>query len=186
MVAQNRLPSPKERPIARGMAVGSRSHFIARAIEWLIENCASPLRIEELAARVHMSPSRLHHHFRRLTAMSPLQHQKWLRLNEARRLMLNDGFNVANAAFRVGSESPSQFSREYNRTIGAPPLRDVAKLRESTAGARARAARGVDRLDKPGMKQSATCAPRRLLHGAGHAVRVMGARRRVPTPDEIP
>jgi AraC-like DNA-binding protein len=110
-------------------SVGSQSHVVARAIDWLKANYASPLRIEELARRVHMSPSSLHHHFRQLTAMSPLQYQKWLRLDEARRLMLNEGFDAARAAFEVGYESPSQFSREYSRQFGSPPRRDVVSLR---------------------------------------------------------
>ena len=114
-------------------SVGSQSHLIARAIDWLKANYASPLRIEELAERVHMSASSLHHHFRQLTAMSPLQYQKWLRLNEARRLMLNEGFDAAGAAFKVGYESPSQFSREYARLFGAPPRRDVVNLRSKAA-----------------------------------------------------
>ncbi len=101
----------------------------ARAIDWLKSNYASPLRVEELAERVHMSASSLHHHFRQLTAMSPLQYQKWLRLNEARRLMLNVGFDARSAAFEVGHESPSQFSREYARLFGASPKRDVVGLR---------------------------------------------------------
>ena len=114
-------------------SVGSQSHHIARAIDWLKANYTSPLRIAELAARVHMSVSSLHHHFRLLTAMSPLQYQKWLRLNEAKRLMLNEGADAANAAFRVGYESPSQFSREYARHYGAPPKRDISGLRRTSA-----------------------------------------------------
>jgi AraC-like DNA-binding protein len=117
-------------------SVGSQSHLVARAIEWLKANYASPLRIEELAERVHMSASSLHHHFRQLTAMSPLQYQKWLRLNEARRLMLNEGLDAASAAFQVGYESPSQFSREYARLFGAPPKRDVVSLRSRAAPTR--------------------------------------------------
>jgi transcriptional regulator GlxA family with amidase domain len=118
-------------------SVGSQSHLVSRAIDWLKVNYASPLRIEELAERVHMSASSLHHHFRQLTAMSPLQYQKWLRLNEARRLMLNGGLDAANAAFEVGYESPSQFSREYARLFGAPPKRDVVSLRsKATPGQR--------------------------------------------------
>jgi AraC-like DNA-binding protein len=117
-------------------SVGSQSHLVGRAIEWLKANYASPLRIEQLADSVHMSASSLHHHFRQLTAMSPLQYQKWLRLNEARRLMLNEGFDAANAAFQVGYESPSQFSREYTRLFGAPPKRDVVSLRSKAAPAR--------------------------------------------------
>ncbi len=110
-------------------SVGSQSHRIARAIDWLKVNYAVPLCIEELAARVQMSTSTLHHHFRQLTAMSPLQYQKWLRLNEAKRLMLNEDLDAASAAFHVGYESPSQFSREYSRLFGAPPRRDIAGLR---------------------------------------------------------
>lgn len=110
-------------------AVGSQGHRIARVIDWLKVNYAAPLRIDELAARVQMSRSSLHHYFRQLTAMSPLQYQKWLRLNEARRLMLSEDLDAASAAFQVGYESPSQFSREYSRLFGAPPRRDVAGLR---------------------------------------------------------
>jgi AraC-like DNA-binding protein len=116
-------------------SVGSQSHRIARAIEWLRENYAQPLNVDELAARVQMSSSTLHHHFRLLTAMSPLQYQKWLRLSEARRLMLNERLEAASAAFQVGYESPSQFSREYGRQFGAPPKRDIAKLRHQANGA---------------------------------------------------
>ena len=79
----------------------------------------------ELAAHVQMSTSSLHHYFRRLTAMSPLQYQKWLRLSEARRLMLNENLDAAGAAFHVGYESPSQFSREYSLLFGAPLKRDI-------------------------------------------------------------
>ncbi|MGC4068393.1 MAG: AraC family transcriptional regulator [Polyangiaceae bacterium] len=114
-------------------SVGSQSYLVARAIEWLKANFALPMRIEELSERVHMSASSLHHHFRQLTGMSPLQYQKWLRLNEARRLMLNEGFDAARAAFEVGYESPSQFSREYARLFGAPPKREVINLRSKVS-----------------------------------------------------
>lgn len=107
---------------------GSQSQRIARAIDWLKQNFATTLRVPELAERVQMSPSSLHHHFRQLTAMSPLQYQKWLRLHEARRLMVNEHLDAASAAFRVGYESPSQFSREYSRLFGSPPRRDVDTL----------------------------------------------------------
>ena len=100
-------------------SAGSQSHQIARAIDWLKGNFTRPLRIDDLAAQVHMSTSTFHHHFRALTAMSPLQYQKWLRLNEARRLMLTERLDAATAAFQVGYESPSQFSREYSRLFGA-------------------------------------------------------------------
>jgi AraC-like DNA-binding protein len=114
----------------------SHNHQIAQAIEWLKGHYALPLRIDDLAARVHMSASSFHHHFRRLTAMSPLQFQKWLRLNEARRLMLTENFNAATAAFRVGYESPSQFSREYRRFFNEPPSRDITSLRQVADSAR--------------------------------------------------
>lgn len=115
---------------------GSQSHQIARAIDWLKINFARPLHIDDLAAHVHMSTSSLHHHFQTLTAMSPLQYQKWLRLNEARRLMLTEHMHAVTAAFRVGYESPSQFSREYRRLFGEPPLRDITKLRQMAAHVR--------------------------------------------------
>jgi AraC-like DNA-binding protein len=112
-------------------SAGSQSQHIARAIDWLKANFTRTLRIEDLATQVHMSTSTFHHHFRSLTAMSPLQYQKWLRLNEARRLMLTERMDAATAAFEVGYESPSQFSREYGRLFGAPPLRDITNLRQT-------------------------------------------------------
>ena len=111
-------------------SVGSQSQQIARAIDWLKGNFTQPLRIDDLATQVNMSTSTFHHHFRSLTAMSPLQYQKWLRLNEARRLMLTDRLDTATAAFQVGYESPSQFSREYSRLFGDSPLRDISNLRQ--------------------------------------------------------
>jgi AraC-like DNA-binding protein len=111
------------------VTVGSRSHQISHAIDWLKNHYHQPLRIDELAGTVNMSSSSLHHHFRAITAMSPLQYQKQLRLQEARRLLLTERCDVASAAHRVGYESPSQFSREYSRLYGAPPLRDVEQLR---------------------------------------------------------
>ena len=114
-------------------AAGSQSQQIARAIDWLKGNYAQPLRIDDLAEKARMSPSTFHHHFRSMTALSPLQYQKQLRLQEARRLMLAERLDAATAAFQVGYESPSQFSREYGRLFGAPPLRDVARLRDAAA-----------------------------------------------------
>jgi len=113
-------------------ALDSQAHKIAKAIDWLSANYAAPLSIEQLAARVQMSAPSFHQHFRGLVAMSPLQYQKRLRLNEARRLMLNEHLDAATAAFEVGYESPSQFSREYARHFGTPPRRDIATLRERT------------------------------------------------------
>ena len=124
-------------PRLRQMAsAGSQSQQIARAIDWLKGNFTQPLRIDALATQVNMSASTFHHHFRALTAMSPLQYQKWLRLNEARRLMLTERLDAATAAFQVGYESPSQFSREYRRFFGEPPLRDITNLRQVAGGAR--------------------------------------------------
>jgi AraC-like DNA-binding protein len=110
--------------------VGSQSQQIARAIDWLKTNFTRPLRIDALAAQARMSTSTFHHHFNSMTALSPLQFQKQLRLQEARRLMLAEHLDAATAAFQVGYESPSQFSREYSRMFGAPPLRDIATLRQ--------------------------------------------------------
>lgn len=111
------------------VAGNGQGHRIAKAIDWLKEHYAQPLKVEALAERVQMSIPSFHHHFRRMAAMSPLQYQKWLRLNEARRLMLNENLDVAGAAYKVGYDSPSQFSREYSRLFGAPPKRDIASLR---------------------------------------------------------
>jgi AraC-like DNA-binding protein len=117
-------------------SAGSQSHQIARAIDWLKGNFMRPLRIDDLATQVHMSTSTFHHHFRALTAMSPLQYQKRLRLDEARRLMLTERLDATTAAFQVGYESPSQFSREYGRLFGSPPLRDITSLRQLAPGER--------------------------------------------------
>ncbi|MDR3581558.1 MAG: AraC family transcriptional regulator [Oryzomonas sp.] len=114
-------------------SAGSQSHQIAQAIDWLKVNFSEPFSIDELAALARMSTSTFNHHFRSMTALSPLQFQKRLRLQEARRLMLAERMDAANAAFQVGYESPSQFNREYNRMFGAPPLRDVTKLRQMSA-----------------------------------------------------
>jgi AraC-like DNA-binding protein len=117
-------------------AAGSPSQQSAQAIAWLKRHATLPLRIEALAAHVHMSPSTFHQHFRALTAMSPLQYQKWLRLHEARRLRLTERLDAATAALQVGYESPSQFSREYRRVFGAPPLRDITSLRHMAGSVR--------------------------------------------------
>ena len=118
-------------------STGSQSNQIARAIDWLKGNYTQPLRIDDLAKQVNMSTSTFHHHFRILTAMSPLQYQKWLRLNVARRLMLVEPLDATTAAFQVGYESASQFSREYSRLFGTSPLRDITNLRQMTVGASA-------------------------------------------------
>lgn len=113
----------------------SQTQRIAKAISLLRRHFDQPLRVEDIAKDVHMSVSSLHHHFKAVTAMSPLQYQKQLRLQEARRLMLLDIADAATAAHRVGYESASQFSREYSRLFGAPPLRDTRRWRDAAAGA---------------------------------------------------
>jgi AraC-like DNA-binding protein len=111
------------------------SNRIAAAIAWLKENFMRPLRIEELADRVGMSVSSLHHQFKAVTAMTPMHYQKQLRLHEARRLMLVELLDVGSAGYAVGYQSPSQFSREYTRLYGKSPLRDVGGLRLAPRGA---------------------------------------------------
>lgn len=118
---------------------GSQGHQIAKAIDWLRANYVQQLKIDGLAKETGMSISTFHQHFRAMTAMSPLQFQKKLRLHEARRLMLVEQQDATTAAMQVGYESPSQFSREYKRQFGAPPLRDIKKLhkmgqREAVSG----------------------------------------------------
>jgi AraC-like DNA-binding protein len=107
-------------------------HRIARAIEWLRNEFDQPLHVEDMAQELGMSTSSFYHHFKAVTAMSPLQYQKQIRLQEARRLMLGEGLDAASAGYRVGYNDPSHFSREYKRLFGQPPLRDVERLREAT------------------------------------------------------
>nr|WP_315382432.1 AraC family transcriptional regulator [uncultured Sphingomonas sp.] len=117
-------------PVLRAIASGeSRTGQIAKAIAWLKAHFREPFSGPHLAALAGMSLSSFHDHFRRATAMTPLQYQKQLRLQEARALMLADRLDAAEAGFRVGYDSPSQFSREYRRLFGDPPLRDIGKLR---------------------------------------------------------
>jgi AraC-like DNA-binding protein len=115
---------------------GSHSQRIGRAIAWLREHSTAPLKLEDMARAAHMSVSSLHHHFKAVTAMSPLQYQKQLRLQEARRLLFSDMVDAAEAGYKVGYESPSQFSREYSRMFGAPPARDVRRFRQGELGGR--------------------------------------------------
>jgi AraC-like DNA-binding protein len=108
---------------------GSPSQQIAKAVAWLKQNFVQALHGDDLADRAHMSPSTFRQHFRALTGVSPLQYQKQLRLQEARQLMLNENLDAGSAGGRVGYESVSQFSREYSRLFGAPPQRDVRRMR---------------------------------------------------------
>jgi AraC-like DNA-binding protein len=109
------------------------SNKIAQAIAWLRGHFTQPLCIGELAERVGMSVSSLHHHFKAVTATTPMQYQKLLRLHEARRLMLMEFLDVGTAGYRVGYQSPSQFSREYSRMYGMSPLRDVGEMQRTMA-----------------------------------------------------
>ena len=113
--------------------LGEQSQRTAKAIAWIRTNYAKPLRVEDLAEVAGMGVSTLHHHFRALTAMSPLQYQKQVRLQAARGHMLVDGLDAASAAFEVGYESASQFNREYSRFFGQPPMRDIRTLRSPSA-----------------------------------------------------
>jgi AraC-like DNA-binding protein len=111
--------------------LGDQSNRTAKAIAWIKANYAESLRIEELAHIAGMGLSTFHRHFRELTAMSPLQYQKQLRLHNARGRMLMDGLDAASAAFEVGYESPSQFNREYSRMFGQPPMREIHAYRSA-------------------------------------------------------
>lgn len=111
--------------------LGGYTHHIARAVDRLRKDFNQPLRIEDIARELGMSVSGFHHHFKSVTAMSPLQFQKQLRLQEARRLMLGQNLDATTAAYQVGYDDPSHFNREYKRLFGAPPMRDVERLREA-------------------------------------------------------
>jgi AraC-like DNA-binding protein len=123
-------------PIGVGVAqmgfAESNVHRIAKAISWLHDNFSQPVKVEELAKLVHMSASSFHEHFKSITSMSPLQYQKVLRLQEARRLMLSTMMDAGTTSQRVGYLSPSQFSREYSRFFGNAPTKDIARLRQET------------------------------------------------------
>lgn len=117
--------------------LGGHTHPIARAVDRLRKDFNQPLRIESIAREFGMSVSGFHHHFKSVTAMSPLQFQKQLRLQEARRLMLGQNLDATSAAYHVGYDDASHFNREYKRLFGEPPMRDVERLREAareTAG----------------------------------------------------
>jgi AraC-like DNA-binding protein len=116
--------------------LGGSAHYIAEAVERLRNAFDQPLRIDDLARELGMSVSGFHHHFKAVTGLSPLQFQKQLRLQEARRLMLGERLDAASAGYRVGYDDASHFNREYKRLFGAPPLRDAQRQREAAwAGA---------------------------------------------------
>lgn len=117
--------------IRRIAAAESRLKQVSRAIAWIRDNYARPFSVEDLAAQVGMSPSSFHSHFKAATSLSPLQHRTRLRLQEARRMMVLEVMDAASAGFAVGYESPSQFSRDYSRAFGSPPLADAIRLRRS-------------------------------------------------------
>ena len=125
------LQGPQGDRLRSVATMANQSYLTAKAVTWLRENFEKTLNVDELASMAGMSRSTLHHHFRGLTAMSPLQFQKQLRLHTARQKMLTEELDAASAAFAVGYESPSQFNREYKRVFGKPPMRDVQALRAS-------------------------------------------------------
>ncbi|MFL1998093.1 AraC family transcriptional regulator [Lysinibacillus sp. 1 U-2021] len=110
--------------------VGSQAQRIAKVIGVLNREFAQPLKVDDLAKEARMSPSSFYHHFKEITGMSPIQYQKQLRLQEARRMLLTESMEAAEAAFQVGYESPSHFSREYSRKFGMSPMKDIQRLRE--------------------------------------------------------
>jgi AraC-like DNA-binding protein len=123
------LTGPQGARLRQIAAASAPAYRIARAVGWLKEHFAEPVGVASLARRVRLRPSAFYDHFKGVTGLSPLQYQKRLRLQEARRLMLGEGLDAAAAGLRVGYESPSQFSREYRRLFGAPPRRDLAALK---------------------------------------------------------
>jgi AraC-like DNA-binding protein len=123
------LASPYGRQVAQMAIAGSTMHKIGQTIRRIRTRLAEPIRVEELASQASMSPSSFHQHFKAVTSMSPLQYQKRLRLTEARQILLAGNADAASTAYRVGYQSVSQFSREYSRMFGAPPIRDLERLR---------------------------------------------------------
>jgi len=123
------LQGPQGDRLRSVATLADQSYRTAKAVTWLRDNFKKALNVDELASMTGMSRSTLNHHFRGLTAMSPLQFQKQLRLHAARQKMLTDELDAASAAFEVGYESPSQFNREYKRFFGQPPMRDIQALR---------------------------------------------------------
>lgn len=127
-----RLLSGAQAPMIRHIAAAeSRLAKVSRAVAWLRQNYAKPVSVERLAGEAGMSPSSFYSHFKAATTLSPLQYRTRVRLQEARRMMVVEAMDAASAGFAVGYESPSQFSRDYSRLYGAPPLKDAARLRRS-------------------------------------------------------
>jgi AraC-like DNA-binding protein len=126
------LRSPIGVRVAQMGLTESSVHRVAKAISWLRENFSQPMKVEDLAGLVNMSVSSFHEHFKSVASMSPLQYQKVLRLQEARRLMLSAVMDAGTASQHVGYLSPSQFSREYSRFFGSAPTKDIARLRQET------------------------------------------------------
>jgi AraC-like DNA-binding protein len=124
------LQTPQGERLRAIATAGNLSQRTAKAIAWLSANYSKPLRMDELAGIARMGVSTLHHQFRTLSGMSPLQFQKQLRLRVARERMLRDGLDATSAAYDVGYESVSQFSREYSRFFGQPPIRDIKAIRD--------------------------------------------------------
>jgi AraC-like DNA-binding protein len=125
------LQGPQGDRLRSVATMADQSYLTAKAVTWLRDNFEKTLNVNELASMAGMSRSTLHHHFRGLTALSPLQFQKQLRLHTARQKMLTEKLDAVSAAFAVGYESPSQFNREYKRFFGKPPMRDIQALRAS-------------------------------------------------------
>ena len=126
-----RVLSGEQGDLLRAVALhDSRSHRIARVVRFLTARYGEPLTISEIAREAHMSPSTLHHTFKEVTSVSPLQYLKQIRLHQARLLMLQDGLSAGEVAHRVGYGSPSQFSREFKRLFGVAPTQEAQRLRE--------------------------------------------------------
>jgi AraC-like DNA-binding protein len=157
------LRTPQAERLRAIATSGDLSQRTTRAIAWLRANFAKPLHMEDLASTARMGVSTLHHQFRALTAMSPLQYQKQLRLQAARERMLMDGLDATSAAYEVGYESVSQFSREYSRFFGQPPLRDIKALRDSNVGSQSCLVKGALELTP----DRGNCCVERLLPTTG-------------------
>ncbi|WP_343731046.1 AraC family transcriptional regulator [Duganella sp.] len=126
------LTGPDGRHLYQNIVLDQQDRGISKAIAWLKDHYDQPVKVEDLAQATHMSVSSLHHRFKAVTTMGPMQYQKQLRLQQARTLLLNGDVDATTAAYKVGYESASQFSREYRRLFGAPPMQDIKKLRTAT------------------------------------------------------